>query len=110
MTVSAAIKQNDQEVEEYRNILDHLELGMFSQPFAHKSRVNTVPHPSSEKVPGGVPLYNEMAPILKDKLIDQAVDQETDLYLLKLRQHGTIISIKTMLMTISLPMINLFTP
>lgn len=92
VTVSAAIKQNDQELsKEYRNILDHLELGMFSQPFAHKSRVNnsTVFRILllQEKVPGGVPLYNEMAPILKDKLIDQAVDQETDLYLLKLRQH-----------------------
>lgn len=92
VAVSNPIKQNDQELSrEYGQILATLSPGTFSQPFAHKSRANnsTVFRILflQEKSPGGVPSFKEMEPILKEKLLDQAVEQETNTYLTKLRQH-----------------------
>jgi len=92
VTVSNLIRNNEKEVsEDYRNILVNLEKGMFSQPFAHKSRSTnaTVYRILSleEKIPGSMPTYQEMEVGLKDKLLDDAIDKETDAYLLKLRDH-----------------------
>ncbi len=92
VTVSDIIKHNDKEIsKDYRDILSHLDTGMFSQPFAHKSRSNntTVYRILSieEKIPGGIPPFREMEVSLKDKLLGQAIDQETDHYLKKLRDH-----------------------
>lgn len=92
VTVSNILKHNEKEIsKEYRDILTHLDKGMFSQPFSHKSRSNqaTVYRILSieEKIPGGVPPYKEMEGNLKEKLIDVEVDQETERYLLKLREH-----------------------
>lgn len=92
LTVSISVSQNDHELsKEYGKILAELEPGMYSQPFSHKSRVNNSMVFRilllEEKVSGGIPSYKEMEPILKDKLIDKAVDDETTSYLTKLRQH-----------------------
>ena len=92
VTVSNVIKQNEKELSnEYRNALITLDKGMFSQPFSQKSRSTNATVcrilAVDEKIPGGVPLYNEMEPILKEKLMDEEVDKQTDQYLLKLRQH-----------------------
>lgn len=92
VTISTSIKQNDQELsKEYQTILAGLEPGMYSQPFSHKSRVNNSMVFRilflEEKIPGGLPPYKEMEPILKDKLVDKAVDVETNAYMTKLRKH-----------------------
>lgn len=92
VTVSNPIKQDDKEISnEYRTFLVPLEKGMYSQPFSHKSRTTkaTVYRIFSvdEKIPGGVPSYNEMEAKLKEQLLDKEIDLETDNYLLKLRQH-----------------------
>lgn len=92
VTVSNVIKHNDKEVsKDYYEILKNLEKGMYSQPFAHKSRSNntTVYRILSveEKIPGGIPSYKEMETHLKEKLLDQEINTETDNYLAKLRQH-----------------------
>lgn len=92
VTVSNTIQHNEKELsKEYQVILSHMNTGMYSQPFSHKSRANnsivyrilTV----EEKIPGGVLSYKEMEPKLKEKLLDAEIDKETDNYLLKLRQH-----------------------
>lgn len=92
VTVSNVLKHNDKEISnEYRDILINLEKGMYSQPFSHKSRSNqsTVFRILSidEKIPGGMPSYKELEGALKEKLIDEEIDRETDKYLLKLREH-----------------------
>ncbi len=92
VTVSNVIQHNDKEIsKDYRDILITLDKGMYSQPFANKSRSSktTVYRILSieEKNPGGIPSYKEMESILKEKLLDQEIDKETDLYLQKLRQH-----------------------
>lgn len=92
VTVSNILQHNDKEISnEYRDILANLEKGMYSQPFAHKSRSNqsTVYRILSieEKIPGGLVSYKEMEGPLKEKLIDEEIDDETDKYLLKLREH-----------------------
>lgn len=96
VTVSNVIKQNDKEIsKDYQNYLFNLDKGMYSQPFSHKSRsTNSTVYrilAVEEKIPGGIPLYKEMEPKLKDKLLDQEIDKETDAYLLKLRQHYHIL-------------------
>lgn len=92
VSVSAPVKHNDQELSpEYGKILATLSPGTFCEPFAHKSRANNATVFRilflQEKTPGGAPSFKEMEPVIKDKLLDKAVDQETDLYLQKLRLH-----------------------
>jgi protein-tyrosine-phosphatase len=92
VTVSNIIKHNDKEIsKDYREIMMGLEKGMYSQPFAHKSRSNNTTVYRilvvDEKIPGGIPSYKEMEANLKEKLLDQEINIETDNYLLKLRQH-----------------------
>jgi hypothetical protein len=92
LTVSGIIKQNEKEISnDYRDILTYLDAGMYSQPFPQKSRTTraTVYRILSieEKIPGGVPSFKEMEARLKDKLIDDAIDQESNSYLQRLRQH-----------------------
>lgn len=92
VTVSAIIKHNDKEISnDYRDMLVNLDTGMYSQPFPHKSRTNNTTLyrilSVEEKIPGGIPSFKEMETSLKDKLIDQVIDQETTTYLEKLRQH-----------------------
>lgn len=92
VTISNVIKQNDKEIsKDYRDYLVSLDKGMYSQPFSHKSRsANSVVYrilAIEEKIPGGIPSYKEIEGKLKEKLLDQEIDKETDHYLLKLRQH-----------------------
>lgn len=92
VTVSNPIEQDENEISnDYKDILINLDVGMISQPFLHKSRI----HQSDVtrllfiegKNPGSFPSYKEMESKLKENLLDKEVDQETDRYLLKLRQH-----------------------
>lgn len=92
VTISNVIKQNDKEIsDEYRDYITALDIGMYSQPFSHKSRAtNSTVYRIliiEEKIPGGVPPYKEMEAKIKDKLLDDEIDKETDSYLLRLRQH-----------------------
>ncbi len=92
VTVSNIVKNNDQELsKEYKEILRDLDTGMYSQPFVHKSRSNQTTVYRilyiQEKIPGGLPSFKEMEAKLKDQLLDEVADQETELYLQKLRQH-----------------------
>jgi len=92
ITLSKVMKHHDKEIsQKYLEILAPLDQGMYSQPFAVKSRANnaTVHRILSVegKIAGGVPSYQEMEAILKEKLLDEEIDQQTDLYLIKLREH-----------------------
>lgn len=92
VTVSNEIKNNEQELSKiYSEALAPLEIGMYSQPFSNKSRTNnsTVFRILylQEKTPGGLPSYKELETTLKNKLLDEAVDRETTLYMSKLREH-----------------------
>ncbi|MFI0434179.1 MAG: SurA N-terminal domain-containing protein [Parachlamydiaceae bacterium] len=92
ITVSTTIKQNDKEIsDEYRTFIAPLEIGMYSQPFANKSRTTKATvyriFAVNDKIPGGVPSYREMESKLKEKLLDKEIDAETEHYLAKLRQH-----------------------
>ena len=96
VTVSGIVKHNDKEIsKDYHDILVNLDTEMYSQPFAHKSRTNNVTVyrilTILDKVPGGRPPYREIEGKLKDKLLDQAIDQETNSYLQRLRQHYHIL-------------------
>lgn len=92
VTVSNTIKQNDQELSvDYLENLSQLSPGMYSKPFPNKSRANNAMVYRilllQDKIAGGVPTYKEMEPILKDRLLEQALEKETDVYLAKLRKH-----------------------
>lgn len=92
VTISNLITQNEAELsKDYHEVLSALQKGMYSEPFFHKSRSNhtkvcRILH-VQERVPGGLPSFKEMEPTLKDKLLDDVIHQETDLYVKKLRQH-----------------------
>lgn len=95
-TVSNEVKNHEQELSPiYKEILSKLDTGMYSQPFPYKSRrVNGTVYRIlyvQEKIPGGNPSFKELEGTLKDQLLDRAIDQETDQYLLKLRQHYHIL-------------------
>jgi hypothetical protein len=96
LTVSGIIINNDKEItKDYLEMIVNLDTGMYSQPFAHKSRANNgIVYRIlmiQDKIPGGVPSFKEIEGKLKDKLLDQAIDQETETYLQKLRQHYHIL-------------------
>ncbi|CAF23120.1 unnamed protein product [Candidatus Protochlamydia amoebophila UWE25] len=92
VTVSKVIHNNEKELSKsYQQILNPLDTGMYSLPFENKSRVE---HTTvyrilfvQEKIPGGYPSFKEMEPVLKERLLNQVADEETDLYLKKLREH-----------------------
>ena len=92
VTVSSLIKNNEKELSSaYKQALNGMESGMYSQPFSHKSRAeNTTVYRIlfvNEKIPGGYPTFKEMENVLKERLLNEVADQETELYIQKLRQH-----------------------
>ena len=92
VTISTILKNHDEEIsEDYRKVMAELDTGMYSQPFAHKSRQSKAPlyrilliH---EKIAGGVPSFKEMEGPLKNKLLDLVVMEKETEYLNKLKQH-----------------------
>lgn len=92
VTISNEIKNNEKEVSsDYKKMLVNLDAGMYSHPFPYKSRAEkgTVYRIIyvKEKIPGGFPTYKEMEPKIKQQLLNQASEKETDMYISKLRQH-----------------------
>ena len=92
ITVSKTIKQNDKEISDaFAEILSNLEEKNYSSPFLQKSRRNKINVYRilllEEKIPGGVPSFKEVSKMLKDKLLNDEINRETDNYLVKLRRH-----------------------
>ncbi len=92
VTISNPITQNELELsKDYLEVLSSLEADTYSEPFIHKSRSNQTKVcrilQVQNKIPGGLPSFKEMETTLKDKLLDETINQETDNYLKKLRQH-----------------------
>lgn len=92
VTVSELILNNEQELSDaYKKILSEMDEGEFSHPTPHKSRANKTNvyriFYLHNKLSGGMPPFKEMEPKLKDKLLNEFADQETKVYLDKLRHH-----------------------
>lgn len=92
VTLSEEILNNEKELSTtYKEILSKMDTGMISQPTSHKNRTNNTTvyriFYVKEKLPGGMPSFNEIAPSLKDKLLEEAADRETALYLDRLKNH-----------------------
>jgi hypothetical protein len=92
VTLSEEIQNNEKELSaSYQQILSPMDTGMYSQPSAHKSRTdNTTVYRIfyvKEKIPGGMPSFKEMENTLKETLLNNLLDQETEFYLDKLKQH-----------------------
>jgi hypothetical protein len=92
VTVSAVIKNNEKELSAaYKQALNGMESGMYSQPFSHKSRAENATVYRiifvNEKFPGGYPSFKEMENVLKERLLNDVADQETEEYIQKLRKH-----------------------
>jgi hypothetical protein len=91
VTISNEVKNNEKELSEtYQEVLTPLDEGMYSEPFRFKSRqVGTVFRILyvKKKIPGGIPSFKDIESLLKEKLLNDAVGTETDLYIDKLRQH-----------------------
>lgn len=95
VTVSDTITSNEKELsDDYKVILSTMDPGMISQPSSHKSRTNnTIVYRIfnvTDKKPGGMPSFNEMENKLKEKLLNEVADQETDIYLKKLRARHRV--------------------
>jgi len=92
VTISKTISNDEKELaENYKDVLTHLDAGMYSQPFPFKSRVlkTTVYRIIfvDESIPGGYPTFKDLEPKIKQFLLNQAADKETELYIEKLRLH-----------------------
>lgn len=92
VTVSSEVTNNEKELSEnYKQALTNLDPGMYSQPFPFKSRtLKTTVYRILyiiEIEEGTYPTFKELEQKFKQKLLNQAADKETDLYLEKLRLH-----------------------
>jgi hypothetical protein len=106
VTVSNEVSNNEKELSEtYKEVLANLDPGMFSQPFPFKSRtlkstVYRIIYVKEIEV-GTFPTFKELEPRIKQKLLNETADKETDLYLEKLRQHYHVreVDLKAMIPT-----------
>jgi len=78
--------------EAYKTILTKMQPHMHSQPITQKNRADKNNNffrifVLKDVKKGGVPPFSEMEMTIKDKLLDDAINQETDAYLKKIRQH-----------------------
>jgi len=92
ITVSEEMHSNEKELApSFRTVLNEMDPGMYSQPFPHRSRADrtTIYRIAflKEKIPGGYPTYNELENKLKDQLLNETADRETDAYINRLRHH-----------------------
>jgi len=75
----------------YKEILDSMESGTYSQPLAQRSRANSGSlfriFYLKSKIPGGVIPFAEIENRIKESLLDAAITEETRAYLVRLRQH-----------------------
>lgn len=92
VTVSEDIQNNEKELSAaYQKILSSMDKGMYSQPSEHKSRSDNALiyriFYVKDKIPGGMPTFQEMESTLKEKLFNDISEKETDEYIKKLKQH-----------------------
>lgn len=92
VTISEEYRHHDKEMSEaYKITLSALKPGMYSQPSAQKSRIDNSNvyriFYLKEFIAGGSVPFNEVAKQLKEKLLDEAADKETEEYLKRLRKH-----------------------
>lgn len=92
VAVSDEINNDEKEVSEsYKEVLVAMDAGMYSQPSLQKSRTDKGSvyriFYVKEKIPGGVPPYKELETKLQEQVMGDIIDQETDRYLTRLRQH-----------------------
>lgn len=92
ITVSTKYAHQEKDIlEENRNILANLTVGTYSTPIPQKSRAsNSIVYRLfflEAMTPEGAVPFDQMKDKLKDFLTNKIINQETDLYLEKLRQH-----------------------
>lgn len=92
VTISNEIKNNEKEASaDYKKILVTMETGKYSSPFPYKSRAERTTVYRiiyvQEKNPGGFPGFKELEPKIKQKLLTEASEKETDQYINRLRDH-----------------------
>jgi hypothetical protein len=78
----------------YKEVLDKMPPNSFCRPISQKSRKDNASvfriFYLKEMVPGGVVPFSEVEAKLKDQLVDQAIAEETEAYLKKLRLHHNV--------------------
>jgi len=95
VNVSEELRHKDLEVSEaFKEILFKMQPGTYSQPTVQKSRRDrsTVWRIFFLKqiIQGGMVPFEEVEDQLKDNLIESAVDKETDVYFVKLRERFSV--------------------
>lgn len=95
VNISEEFKHKEKELSEaFKEIISKQSSGTYSKPLPQKSRVNNaflfrIFH-LKEMKPGGIIPFNEIENQLKEKLIEKAIDKETETYLMKLHQHFNV--------------------
>lgn len=78
----------------YKEVLSQLKPNTFSQPVAQQSRQNNSTvfriFYLKEMIPGGVVPFSEVENKLKEQLIGDLIEKETDAYIKKLRRHYNV--------------------
>jgi DNA-binding ferritin-like protein (Dps family) len=92
VTVSEPFKHGEKEISPlYKEELSKIEKGIFSKPIAQKSKKdNQVVYRIfylKEKTPAGAPPFNEVKSKLENELLDKLMNDETNAYIKKLRNH-----------------------
>lgn len=92
INISEEYRHKEKEISDaFKQTLASLQVENFSQPLAQKSRSdNTTVYRIfylKEIIPGGVIPFQEIEAQLKDQILEKIIDEETDAYLKKLRQH-----------------------
>lgn len=91
VNISEELQHKESEIAPaYKEILTTLPLNSYSQPRSQKSRDNSVVYRIfylKDKNDGAPPSLSSVAAQIKDKLIQEAVDEETAIYLTKLRKQ-----------------------
>lgn len=95
INISEELHHKDLEVSEaYKEVLFKLDSGTYSKPTMQQSRRDRSKvwriFYLKQMVPGGMVPFDEVEEQIKDNLIDDAADKETDLYFKKLREHFSV--------------------
>lgn len=92
VNISEEIENNEKEIaESYKEALSPLAVGGYSTPSTHKSRndekeVTRIFYLVDMK-PGGMPTFRELESKIKNKLLNDSINSESDLYIQKLRLY-----------------------
>ena len=92
LTISEEYRHKEKELSDiFRTTLASLQPNSYSLPISQKSRAdNSIVYRIfylNKMLPGGAIAFNELENKIRDTLIEQAIEKESDVYLNKLRQH-----------------------